>query len=128
MIFTTTIPGPPVPKGRPRVVRNRKTGKMHGVTPPRTRRYESSAALIIRAAASVQRWKCTSEPVELEVRVYRHQLRGDLDNFVKAVEDSANGILWDDDSQVVKIDAAMFLDRKRPRTEVTVRLAAGGEV
>ena len=123
-MITFTIPGPPVPKGRPVVVRNKKTGKIHGITPKRTRAYESAASLIIASAARTQRWACTREPVEVEIRIYRHQLRGDLDNFVKALEDSANGILWEDDSQVVRIDAAMFLDRERPRTEVTVRLAA----
>lgn len=31
--------------------------------------------------------------------------KGDLDNFVKALLDAANGILWEDDRQVKHIDA-----------------------
>lgn len=123
-MITLTIPGPPVAKGRPIVVRNKRTGKMHGITPDRTRRFESSSAIIIASAARMQRWVCTSEPVDVEIRIYRHQLRGDWDNFAKAFCDSANGILWNDDSQIVHADVAVFLDRKNPRTEVKVRLAS----
>lgn len=35
----------------------------------------------------------------------RHVLRGDLDNLAKAVLDAAEGILWDDDSTVLRIEA-----------------------
>jgi len=34
------------------------------------------------------------------------QKRGDLDNYVKLLADALNGIIWEDDSQIVEIFAA----------------------
>lgn len=117
-----TVPGA-VPKGRARVFRHKQSGKMVGMTPAKTRAFESAGKLLAMNACRVQGWKKTSQPVELEVRIYRAAMRGDLDNYVKAASDFCNDVVWEDDSQVVRIDAAMFLDRDRPRTEVVVRLA-----
>jgi len=82
-------------------------------TPPKTRAYEQCLALMARA-----RYK--GEPLEgpllLEVRfqllkpksVKRSHpiVRPDLDNYLKAVKDAMNGILWKDDAQVVEMTAA----------------------
>jgi Holliday junction resolvase RusA-like endonuclease len=38
-------------------------------------------------------------------------LRGDLDNYVKLTLDALNGIAWDDDNQVVRINAVK-VDRR----------------
>ena len=118
-MITITIPGPPVAKQRARVG---KGGRVY--TPPETRSYEQKVAVFATVAARRAKWKVTSEPVEIDVRIYRARATGDLSNFVKAIEDGMNGIIYVDDRQIVSIDAAMFLDRKNPRTEVKVRLAS----
>jgi Holliday junction resolvase RusA-like endonuclease len=48
-----------------------------------------------------------------------HTKKPDLDNLVKFVKDCANGILWRDDSQVIRIEAAKrFSDN--PRTQILI--------
>lgn len=46
--------------------------------------------------------------------------RIDTDNLLKHVCDAANGILWEDDSQVTAVYGAMELDPDEPRTVVIV--------
>lgn len=118
-MLSVVIPGPPVAKQRARVG---KGGRVY--TPPETRSYEQKVAFIAGHEARKAKWKLTDQPVEIDVRIYRARATGDLSNFVKAIEDGMNGIIYVDDRQIVSIDAAMFLDRKNPRTEVKVRLAS----
>jgi Holliday junction resolvase RusA-like endonuclease len=42
--------------------------------------------------------------VEIEFR-FSHGSRGDLDNYVKALLDAANGIVWMDDRQIDQLSA-----------------------
>ena len=56
--------------------------------------------------------------------------RGDLDNLVKLVLDAANGIVWNDDRQVVYLEAAVA-EGVEPHTDLevlTVARAAGVQV
>lgn len=51
-----------------------------------------------------------SEPVAVVVEVYKttqptYKRFGDIDNLIKAVFDAFNGLIWVDDSQVVKVHA-----------------------
>lgn len=112
------VPGKPVPKGRPRFGRGRT------FTPKTTRDYESriaEAAAAAMAAAGVQRVAGrVSVIVDASVAIpssYRGRKRsdailgysfpsGDVDNFAKAALDGMNGIVWDDDKQVVQMGAA----------------------
>lgn len=52
--------------------------------------------------------------------IYRPRQLGDLDNAMKTLFDSLNGLVWRDDSQIVRIVANRYDDRYRPRCEVTV--------
>ena len=54
-------------------------------------------ALVLALAFHLQR------PKSLSKRVIFHVKKPDLDNLVKAFKDSAKGILWHDDSQVVQM-------------------------
>ena len=47
------IPGKPQGKARPRVVRNKYTGKAHGITPQNTQDYESLIRWAWKAAGGV---------------------------------------------------------------------------
>lgn len=102
------LEGKPHPKERPRVT---KTGVTY--TPEKTRNAEKKIALA---------WDgpCFKSPVALYVVVdemgtsiivspidvdQSSKLRGDLDNYLKTIMDALNGIAWDDDKQVVRIEA-----------------------
>jgi len=117
-----TIPGEPIPKARPRVL---KSG--HTYTPSRTKEYEEVVKLYCKDAIS--RTDCDPSAYDglLKVRISqfykipknaskikRQQMvdgdikplkRPDIDNVTKAVLDSLNGIAYKDDSQVCELHA-----------------------
>lgn len=103
----------PVPKGRPRHVAF--GGHTRTLTPKKTRVFEK----YVKRSASVQ-W--TDEPLSgpVFVQVFFTIPRpksvsekkrpypivgSDLDNYIKSVLDACNGVLWDDDKQIVSIKA-----------------------
>lgn len=116
MTVAFTIPGPPVPKGRPRFFRG------HAVTPKRTRVYEAHAKKVAQAAMAGR--TPTESPVAMTIRFYVHDRRTrDLDNLAKAVTDAAKGVVYADDSLIWELHLLKALDRKSPRAEVEVRWA-----
>lgn len=58
--------------------------------------------------------------IAVDISVYRPQQRGDLDNVLKALLDSLNGVLWVDDSQIVELHAYRYDDRHNPRVELRI--------
>jgi Holliday junction resolvase RusA-like endonuclease len=111
--FEVTVPGNPVPKGRPRVAG-------HAYTPERTRQYET----LVRDVVGLQ-WH--GEPTKLAVAVticfFRENARrADLDNLVKSVLDPIQGIVIEDDSQVWILHAEKAIDRDDPRMELLVEV------
>lgn len=112
------VPGPPVPKAR---ARKGKGGRWY--TPPRTRQYEAH----VRTAALAARQQAGGWPTdaryEVQARIcFPDRRRRDGDNVVKSLLDAANGVLWDDDSQVVRRTTEDTVDRERPRVEMVVRV------
>jgi Holliday junction resolvase RusA-like endonuclease len=61
--------------------------------------------------------------VEVSVRWHRERRSGDLDNRLKCLLDSLQGVAYVKDSQVRKLTAERF-DGERPRVEVIVAVAA----
>jgi Holliday junction resolvase RusA-like endonuclease len=59
--------------------------------------------------------------VALSVHAMVTTRRWDLDNLVKAVADSLNGVCWVDDKQIVRIDAYLEVGWIMDRVEVIVR-------
>ncbi len=117
-VVAFTVIGAPVPKARPRMSRSG-----HTYTDARTVAYERLVRdAAIRAAMPHGRLPVFMKgaPVKLTIRVYRAASRGDLDNYSKAVSDACNRILYEDDRQVVSLDAWMGVDRENPRVEVEV--------
>ncbi len=111
--WTITIPGNPIPKGRPRAVKGRI------FTPQRTRDYEQ---LVGQYAAL----KWTREPTEarlfVSLRFYReNERRADFDNLTKSVLDGLQGVVYVDDSQIKEAHIRVEVDRENPRVEVWVR-------
>lgn len=122
-----TVPGPPVPKARARVTSQINIdGKREtrSFTPAKTKAYEKHVAIIASAARShLRQWPHLDAKARfgLSVRVHRSAERGDLDNFIKAISDACNGVAWVDDSQVRRIDGAVYAcDKGRERVEVEV--------
>lgn len=125
-----TIPGEPVAKGRPRHTRNG-----HTYTPKKTRDYEA----LVKNHIKLQGGKITEGPVVVRVGVYRSipksfskkkreqainnevvpDTRPDLDNYIKALLDASNGLLFQDDNQVVKLVASKHY-AKMPYAEIEV--------
>jgi Holliday junction resolvase RusA-like endonuclease len=103
------IPGKPQPKQRPRVT-------SHGTyTPQATVDYER---LVGWQCRSVYKGKPLTQAVKMTVRVFFklpkrtvkekgdwHTQRPDTTNVIKAIEDGLNGIAYEDDSQIVRIEA-----------------------
>lgn len=56
----------------------------------------------------------------VSLTVYRPQKSGDLDNRIKVVLDSLQGLAYNNDSQIVEIHAYRQDDKKRPRVEITL--------
>ncbi len=81
------------------------------------REYQEQVGWLARAAGLR---KPILGAVAVTLRVFRKQRSGDLDNKIKPLLDSLNGIAWNDDSQIVEIHAFRFDDPKNPRIEVEI--------
>lgn len=103
------IPGPPVPKGRPRSTR---AGGVY--TPQRTRDYEESVAWACRQARVAH----GAGAVAVRIRFMARRGRGDIDNLAKSVLDGlVMGGAIDDDRQVVRLLVELL---PAPTDELTV--------
>ena len=117
-----TLPRKPEPWRR--TTRSRTTGKRINTQAQRDY-YESIAWHAARQVTSD--WRGHVDPVELEVLLgkdfsqlritrdphARRIHRGDLSNYLKAIEDGLQGILWADDKQIARVlveERAVVLD------------------
>lgn len=98
-----------VPKGRPRF-----TKKGHAFTPPQTRQFESELKWL--ASTHKDRPKTPfMGPLMLRLEFKMRKppsakrthpdVKPDVGNLAKSVEDAMNGILWKDDCQIVSLEA-----------------------
>jgi Holliday junction resolvase RusA-like endonuclease len=88
----------------------------------KTREHRRYAQLVSTVASQVDA-EVLEGPLILSVEVYRPRRSGDLDNTLKAIQDSLKGILWRDDSQIVEIRARRYESKENPRVEVMVEEA-----
>ena len=68
----------------------------------------------------------TPAPVAVDIKFFRKyaassRRAGDIDNLTKAVLDACNGIIWADDSQVVRLTAAKYTSNF-PRVEIDIAI------
>ncbi len=115
--MTVTLPYPPTVNHLYSTIRGRRVLSSEG------REFKARAGWM----AVAQGMKPVGGTVTLTVNVYRPRRAGDLDNVLKAIQDSLKGIAWDDDSQVVAIHAYRFDDPKNPRVEVEISNTETGE-
>ena len=109
-----TIPGEPIPKGRPRM--NTKTGTIY--TPRSTKDYEDSVAIMAMAT----RERFGSDILRFTGTFYcSRSTRPDCDNLIKSVLDGlAKGKVFDNDKQVVEIHAVRIDKSSTPRTVIVL--------
>ena len=109
--ITIVVPGRPVPKGRPRVVRG------HTYTPAATVAAERTIAFLARKAGA----KPVKGPVAVRMGFFFQdgRARRDIDNLTKLVLDALNSVAFKDDRHVIQLDAAIY--RGQPdRTVITI--------
>lgn len=131
-----TIPGPPQGKGRPRF--SSYGGHVHTRTPEQTVLYENLVKTEYQRQCEDIRFP-DGKPLFVDIMAFyeipksaskkkREQMlngeivplkKPDLDNIVKCVLDSLNGIAYRDDSQVVELFVRKFYD-EIPRVEVWI--------
>jgi len=117
-----TIPGKPQPKQRAR------KGRHGWYTPSKTREYENRVKQF--GDFELMHWRATSDrPWPLDARYcltvtlfMPDKRRRDADNCVKSICDGLNGVLWDDDAQVVELRVRKDYDKEEPRSEVVVEV------
>lgn len=66
--------------------------------------------------------KALQGPVTLEITIYVPNPRTDLDGALKGLLDSLNGVLFEDDSQIMEIHAVKKIDKVNPRVELSALL------
>lgn len=116
-MITITIPGLPVPKARPRATTIGGAARLY--TPATTRAYERRVAVAAREAMAKapplegavllvalitvpvpESWPKARRTEAIAGRAWPTS-RPDRDNYIKALQDGCNGIVWRDDAQVV---------------------------
>jgi len=77
-------------------------------------RYKNECAYTIRKILK----QPTDDLLELNIKWYRKALRGDIDAILKCFLDALEGILWENDSQIMKITIEKLHDKNNPRIEL----------
>lgn len=129
------IPGDPVPQGRPRFVSRGKFVQTYD--PKKSKDYKKAVAEI---AKSQYKSQPIDQAIHVELNVYRpvqksiskaerhrrlsgvHRpiVKGDIDNYFKAVTDACTGIIWTDDAQIVSTKSNKYYSED-PRVELIVK-------
>lgn len=116
-----SLPIAPVPKARARVL---KSGRSY--TPRKTKLFERQVGLFARRYAPITP---LDVPLKLSLRFILVRpksskralpsVKPDIDNYIKAVKDALNGIIWSDDSRICEVHAVKEYGAS-PRIDVEV--------
>lgn len=119
--FAFVVPEDPVPKSRPRAFLT-KQNKIGTYTDPRTRRAEDVVRGYCLTKMRREGRKPFQGPVQLIVTFIRATHRAvDIDNLMKLVQDSLNGVAYVDDSQIVDMRGVKSVEEGHGRTIVLLR-------
>ncbi len=111
--FSFTVPGQPIPKGRPRIA----PGHSRPFTPPETVAYEKK----VRRSAVAAGVHPLRGMVGIQLRFFRQsRVRVDWDNLAKAITDGINLLAYADDAQIHQAAVVKGYDSANPRCEVRV--------
>lgn len=115
-----TIPLDPIPLARPKFSHGR------AYLPPRSRSYRQAVQALVRTLLTRNKISFLTGELFCCVKFFRRFKPsapnfGDIDNHVKAILDALQGLLFDDDRQIVSVDASKLKDTKSPRTEIAFR-------
>jgi Holliday junction resolvase RusA-like endonuclease len=117
-LLTFEVPGPVVPKERPRFAK-------HAYTPKRTRDYERHVQ--VTAMVALEEWRVGGRRwngalrFALDVKVYMPDKRKrDLDNCFKSISDALNKLLYNDDEQLDELHVFRYLDIEHPRVVISI--------
>ena len=117
LVLDLVVPGNPVPKGRPRLSQLGRT-----MTPPRTRQAETDLGWKVKEAMA---GSGGPDDAMYLVQVEFHENRqphqaADADNCQKLVGDALNGIVWNDDIQIVEWHVVIERGSPCPRTHLRI--------
>lgn len=139
MEATIIVKGTPIPQGRPKFAR--RGNFVTAYDPKTSKQYKKMVAMAakmqftgtpidgaIKVNLSVYRPVQTSvSKVERQRRLngdHRPVVKGDIDNYYKAVTDACTGIVWVDDAQIVEMTCNKYYS-DNPRVEMTVSTLDG---
>lgn len=109
-----TIEGEPVCQERPRVIS--RGGKSWAYDPSAKEKKALGMALIAHRKGILE----GDLLLHIEFCVGKSRKRVDLDNLIKGFMDAANGVLFRDDSQIVRITAFLFRNMEQPSTDFEI--------
>lgn len=125
------VEGKPTGKGRPRM--NRRTGKAY--TPEATKReenrirriyyknvnhyFEGYVKMTIIAYYPIAKSNTKKIKEQKLKNIIRPNTKPDIDNIIKLVADSLNGLCYKDDTQIVELEAKKYYSNN-PRVEVFI--------
>lgn len=137
MKIMLTVPGKPVPQGRPRF--NRYTGRAYD--PEKSREYKALVKSMAKKVAPPTPVVC---PVGLAIWIYMSipksftkkqrkaiedgtllpTTKPDVSNIVKGIEDALNGVWYADDSQIIySVASKQYADE--PRVHIDMKTLEG---
>lgn len=126
MKFELIVPGEPIPQGRPKF--STQGGFVRAIDPPKSRNQKQLIALMARQ--KMINGQMLQGKLKLTVKVYCHypkswskkriasdlntgkETRPDTDNYIKLVQDSLNKVVYQDDSNIVEINASKYWSDK----------------
>jgi Holliday junction resolvase RusA-like endonuclease len=118
-ILIFSVDGDPVPKQSFQVGRAGGTGQTSGYTPPRVKAWQKAVSWMAHVAwPEVPMTGPVMVVIEFRLRTHRRQ---DLDNLSKAILDALNGVVWEDDKQVIDLHLRKVYDRDKPGITVGVK-------
>jgi Holliday junction resolvase RusA-like endonuclease len=134
--ITIRVPGNPSPaeRARARAFVNPRTGSIHATVYTRKGKTKNYRALISMAGSQAMNGQELKEgPLEMMIFFYLDKpkskskkkvwpdVKPDLDNYVKAVKDALNGVVYRDDSQVCVLQAfKVYGVHKAPETLILI--------
>ena len=129
----------PVPQGRPRFARRGKFTQTYD--PPKSKKFKTELRQLAEVEYAEKPYHAEQhKPIVIELKLYIPMLKSfskikrlkatdgilrpttkpDIDNYIKGILDSLNGLFWHDDGQIVEIHAGKYYS-DNPRIEMEIK-------